>query len=211
MSHLIGYMLIRKAGPTEEEQRASLRSAGVPVDKPYPPLYVDRWSPRRRQNGKDDPLPDRTLMIEKIHQGDVVVIHSAACFAITAADARQAMIRVITKRAAGIRIVSTKTFLKTRPEVAEWFLVADSVTLEAKRAVAAKAREGAKESGNPGAAVRRITPEQYERMEPIWKQKGMTIAQKVAMISATIAPVSQRTLGWKFGRSTPEKKARKGK
>lgn len=187
---------------------ASLRKGKVPVDQAYAPIYVDQWRERRRNNEADDPLPERTMMIEKLKAGDTIVVHSAGCFAITSADARQAMVRVIEKKAS-IYIVSDDMLLRSEPAVIDWFKAADAVTPEAKRAAAARAREGAKASGNAGAAVRRITAAQYKEMRPIWTQKGMTIDQKVALISATIAPISRRTLAWKFGRSTQDKKGKR--
>lgn len=199
MARTVGYILIRKAGPTEEEQLASLKAAGVPVDQPYAPVYADRYRERRRNNPGDDPLPERSHMISRLNPGDIIAVHSAGCLAITSADARQAMIRIVEQQGGGIRLVSEGKLLKSSPAVADWFRAADGVSLEVKRVNAAKAREGRLESGNLGAATAKYTPADYRKAKAIWNKRGMTVAEKVEAIHREVGkPISQRMLYTKF-------------
>lgn len=200
----IGYRLIRKAGPSEDDQLAALRAGGVQTEGIAAPVWTDKWRERRRNNAKDDPLPERKEMISRLRTGDVVVVHSPGCLAITSADARQTMVQIVEK-GASIFIASSGEMLKSEPAVAAWFRVADEVTPAVKRIIAAKMREHQKESGHEGAAKQRFTAAQYRRAKPIWRRQDMTISEKVALIHETIAPISQRMLAHKFGRSTKEK------
>ena len=46
-----GYIRVWKGGPSADEQRDALRAAGVEVDDPHGPVYIDAPSPRQMQRG----------------------------------------------------------------------------------------------------------------------------------------------------------------
>lgn len=46
-----GYIRVWKGGPSEDDQRALLREAGVEVDSAHAPVYIDNLTPRQMQGG----------------------------------------------------------------------------------------------------------------------------------------------------------------
>lgn len=85
-------MLVGPGRPPIEKQREILRILGVPFDKRYPPVWLDkieRGQPGRR--GGAIQLDERSALLTAVQKGDRVVIASPFCLGLSRRDAREFM------------------------------------------------------------------------------------------------------------------------
>jgi len=88
-----GYIRERKSGPSIDDQRASLAAAGIEVDRPHSPVYVDLLKPAKKPKPGVDPLAQRAAAIKSLRRqdGDELVVHDAATLGVDIEDITVAM------------------------------------------------------------------------------------------------------------------------
>lgn len=139
-----GYIRVWKGGPTEGEQRTLLAAAGVEVDGPHAPIYVDAPSPRKMQAGAAA-LEWRESCIKAMRERSVgdepdeLVVCAPWVLAVSASDLFSVAAKLAEKGAV-IHDLNSGQRMRWTPEMAGLAAMAESVSRFQHRRRTEKAR-----------------------------------------------------------------------
>lgn len=192
----VGYIRLRKAGPSMKEQAAKLAAAGCPVSGIDARVYIDEQS-RRKQKPEDEPLPERARAIRCCREGDRLVIDSAATLGVSTEDILRAVGQV-GKRGAVVFDATAEELLEVS-DVALAIEFAHRGGTELRKERGRQMRRKAVERGAFGAAEVRWDEKQLAKAKSLWMNALLT-AKEVQEKTG----IPARTLYNKFGpRGTP--------
>lgn len=166
-----GYLRIRRNGPSEDVQRASLKTAGVVVDGDAA-IYVDglTFAFKRQRIDPNDPLPQRTWAIKHLRAGDRLFVHDAATLGTTTNDILGAL-AAIGLRKATLFVVELGKEFRWHPEAASIAAVAKQGGDQNRREQTLRARRAARGE--------KLTPEAKARAKQLWGDPSVASATKV--------------------------------
>lgn len=130
-----GYIRTVAGGPSINQQKAALAAAGIDVDDPYGPVYID----------------EREAAIASLAPGDELVIAEPSCLGTTAADALVALSQ-IGARSAKVLDLASGTAIDWHPDAQAPLEFAVEAGRASVAARARKMRKARAASGNLGQA-----------------------------------------------------------
>ncbi len=198
----LGYIRTGQAGPSQEEQEAALRAAGVVDFSADGPVYVDLVSRKRPKPG-DDVTPARTALIVALREGDEIAIHSAPRLGTTREDVLRTLAQ-IGKAGAAVYDCELGEVVRYHPDAAAALLFADRAEAQGKRERAARARKAITHRGTRPKA---LTGKKLDKARELWTGSPETSAEKIADMLGVSPRTLYRALGErgtpKFGRQKP--------
>ena len=155
-----GYIRETRNGPTVKEQMENLRSAGIAVDEPYAPVYIDLLPKQRKHRATgDDNLPERAKAISDLREGSRLVIASFDRLGASAIDIKKAFNRVDAKNCTVFDVSAGVEYARSTPHhvvddaaaTAETVLRRENIT-KARKVLKQRVDEGAikMNGGNQG-------------------------------------------------------------
>ena len=194
----IGYIRIRKAGPSEQIQRQALRTAGVDDQSATGPVYIDLPINKTRSVEPKD-LTERMKMLKFLRSGNTVVVADFATLAISEWDWLE-VLGIISLRGARIEIVTPPRILEwdcnIQPIVAELTDTAKAVfdalrseqTAPARRA---RVRQG-KLGGRPVSVAKKYGEAAWEEAKRRWADpKGGTVKEISEDVGIPVASLNR--------------------
>lgn len=172
-------MLLWPAGPPRSVQAAALSRAGMDPDDDLGPVYCDAT------NGKMvDParLTDRAAMLLALQPGDRLLIYTAACLAVSVADAHAVVTTLIMQRVIVLELQSGQQWEMTDPAQVLALLEAHRKQRHGRGISVARARRAQLiQAGEivPGPAIK-ATPDQLERAARLWLEPGGPSLREIA-------------------------------
>jgi len=185
-----GYVRLSKSSPSKEEQEETLTRAGLPAKAV---IFVDQIPTRRRTNYVDV-TPQRTAMIAKLKEKDVVVIASASRLGTGVTDIAVALEEIAAKQAVVLDAASMET-IRWHPDAkaAIDFVLRGQNGLHSE--VAARMRSGRTKEKLGGAP--RVSDEKFEEARPLFFNTDMHMSEVVRRTG-----ISERSLYRRFGKRT---------
>jgi DNA invertase Pin-like site-specific DNA recombinase len=197
----LGYKRIDRAGPSEADQDAALRAAGVIDFSPDGPVYAD-VAPKRRPKPGGDPTPARTDLLRALREGDEVVIHSPARLGSTRADVLL-VLAAVSKARAAIYDCASGTRITVHPDAAAAIAFAAEAESQGQRERAARARRGKTRHAGPAPA---LSGKRLAEAEAAWADPAKSAEQVAEQVRASVSTLYRR-----FGNREAHMAARKGK
>ena len=151
-------------GISIKAQKASLASAGLDVDDPNGPVYID----------------DRDAAIASLEAGDELVIAEPACLGTTGPDALEA-IAEIGRRAATVLDLASGTTVAWHPDAQAPLDFANAVGRASRMAQAKKMRKARAASGNFGQSPFEWTAQKIKRLRQLESEGASREAQAKAL------------------------------
>ena len=194
----IGYIRITKVGPSPSDQRRSLQGAGIVDFSDEAPVYVDKLL-KKCALVPADSLPERTLAIRSLREGDELVIADAGRLGVDRADMLRALGQ-IGAHGASVYVVSEDRHFQCAAEIEG---AADFLDAAAKSALHERLKK-ARKARKPGSiggrkSVSWPAGERLTRLQAMWKDYNFSAQQ-----CADFAGVAKATLYRRLGnRTTP--------
>lgn len=111
-----GYIRETRNGPTVKEQQEKLRAAGIAVDEPYAPVYIDLLPKQRRHRATgDDKLPERAKAISDLREGARLVVASFDRLGASAIDIKKAFNRIDAKNCTVFDVSAGMEYARSTP------------------------------------------------------------------------------------------------
>ncbi|MEO1564175.1 MAG: hypothetical protein AAFR98_12125 [Pseudomonadota bacterium] len=159
-----GYIRTVPGGISVKAQKAALSTAGLDVDDPYGPVYID----------------DRDAAIASLEAGDELVIAEPACLGTTGPDALEA-IAEIGRRSATVLDLSSGTTVAWHPDAQAPLDFANAVGRASRIAQAKKMRKARAASGNFGQAPFEWTAQKLKKLRQLENEGASREAQAKAL------------------------------
>ena len=155
-----GYIRETRNGPTVKEQLEKLRAAGIAVDEPYAPVYIDLLPKQRKHRVTgDDKLPERAKAITDLREGSRLIVSSLDRLGASAIDIKKAFNRVDAKNCSVFDASAGMEYARSTPHhvvddaaaAAETVLRRENIT-KARKVLKQRVDEGAitMNGGNKG-------------------------------------------------------------
>jgi DNA invertase Pin-like site-specific DNA recombinase len=182
-----GYIRLSKAGPSLEDQKKALASAGIDDFGEYGPVYVDEL-PKRRSGPV---LPQRADAIRSLEAGDELVVASAARLGASAGDVLDAM-QEIAKRQAAVYDVETGQRIEWHPYAIAVIEFARRAESESRKEIAAKMRQRREASGKIGGAPEKLAGAALKEAKRLWADTTLSSAQVAAEVGVNVRTLYRR-------------------
>lgn len=179
-----GYIRTVAGGPSIKQQKAKLEAAGLDVNDPYGPVYID----------------DRDAAISSLAPGDELVVAEPACLGTTAADALEALSLIGAKSAKVLDLLSGAT-IEWHPQAQTPLDFAVEVGRASRVAQAKKMRKARAASGNLGQTPFAWTSAKLKELRQM-EEVGATREEQANALGC-----SRATLQRKIREMTPKKGA----
>ncbi|GGB09165.1 hypothetical protein GCM10011491_41410 [Brucella endophytica] len=176
-----------KAGPSIDEQKQALKSAGIEDFSEYGPVYVDEI-PR----GRNEPaLPQRDNAIRSLEAGDVLVIASAARLGSSEGDVLQAM-KAIGERSAVIYDVKTGETIVCHPDAIKVLEYAQKAESENRKEIAQKMRRAREASGRVGGPPEKLGGDRLREAKRLWEESSLSKGEIAKKFGVTVRTLYRR-------------------
>jgi hypothetical protein len=184
-----------------DEQRASLAAAGIDVDAPHPPVYVDLLKPGKKLKSGVDPLTLRAAAIKSLRRQDTdeLVVHDAATLGLDLEDITLAM-SAIGKRGGKLIVWTPEPREFTwHPDAAEVMALA----VEGAQMMRSEKHRRAGEKNPLLGAPAKLAGKVLEVAKAAWADPALTSKQAAEKVKTdTGVKVSVRLLFDKLGKKS---------
>lgn len=169
-----GYIRAVAGGITIQQQKAALAAAGLDIEGPHGPVYVD----------------DRDAAIASLQPGDQLVIAEPACLAATAADALEALAE-IGKRSATLYDLASGSVVEWHPSAQAPLDFAVRAGRTSRAAQAKKMRRARAASGNLGQAPFAWTKAKLAELRRL-ERRGATREEQAKALGCSRATLQRK-------------------
>lgn len=198
----VGYVRISRAGPSEAEQTAALREAGIDDLSRQAPVFIDR---PKEVKGKSEvaQLAQREKAISSLRRGDILVVASAGRLGTTPSDLL-VVLEAIADAGASIHDVAVGENIAFHHEVIAALAFLERAREEERRQILAKARAQKAALGAHRGPPVKLNGKAKEKAREAWEDITLTV-QDVVKLSGVSEATLRRAFGPKgtprFGRS----------
>lgn len=183
----LGYIRISKTGPSLDEQKSILSTAGVDVSESSEALFIDNQSTHRRQHH----LPKRLEAINNLSQGDFLVVSSGARLGSSIGDILDALDDVDRRRAA-VLDAETGTVIEWHPDAMKVIKYARRAESEIRKEIAQKMRSTRVALGTLGGPPEKLTNETLSQAQKLWSDKSLTASQVAERVGVSVRTLYRR-------------------
>lgn len=169
-----GYIRTVAGGITIKQQKVALAAAGLDVDDPFGPVYID----------------DRDAAIASLQVGDLFVIAEPACLGTTGPDALEAMSE-IGRRGASVYDLSSNATIAWHPDAQAPLDFATEVGRASRAAQAKKMRKARAKSGNLGQAAFEWTPQRMKDLRRM-EDEGLSREKQAKALGCSRATLQRK-------------------
>lgn len=180
----IGYIRLSKAGPSLEDQQASLAKAGDLAS-----IYVDEVIDGRLASD----LPERANAIRSLEPDDELIVSSSSRLGTSVRDVLSALQDVALKRATVYEVETGET-VGWHPDAMKVIAYAQRVEIANRKEIADKMRLRREETGQLGGSPRKPWKVTEQLARELWNDLTRT-AQSIAADVGTSVPTLYRRFG----------------
>lgn len=207
----IGYIRVDRSGPSPIEQIKALEAHGL---RDFTDQSSECWVDglrTRKMKPDEDPLPQRTMMLKSLREGDVVVVANAGRIGVSREDILRTLGEIGAQGASVMDAAEGRVFV-CPPGLADAASFAEKAHRVQMLERAARARRGRVEFGAKSGPKPKLKKDDIEAIRLMWNNPAVT-REQVEVESGLKTRTLYRLLGPRgtppFGKPVPPKRGKR--